>query len=95
MFDATRHVGGTIKVQGNAECLHRENVKLCGVWFKFYYPEFSDGVTEIQIACCNDKEGLFSPSRARFLRNMVRGYIARIARKHTNDSVETDEDMEG
>lgn len=93
MIDATRCVGGMITVRGNAECLHRENVKLCGVWFKFYYPELADGKTKIQIVCFDDKEGLFSPSRARFLQTMVRGYVSRIARKHANDPVANDEVM--
>lgn len=81
-----------ITVRGNALCLHRENVNLCGVWFKFYYPEFDGEQTTIQASGFDTEH--FSESRKRFFLKTVRGYVARIARKHKHDPIEVDEDLE-
>lgn len=68
-----------VTVRGNALCLHRECVNLCGIAFKFYEPEFDGEKTMIQ-AVCSDAER-FSESRKRFFLKVVRGYVARVARK--------------
>lgn len=81
-----------ITVRGNALCLHRECVSLHGVNFKFYYLGSDGERTTIQAVGFDTKH--FSESRKRFFLKTVRGYVARIARKHKHDPIEADEDLE-
>ncbi len=89
-YEKERCASAAVTVFGNANSLHRENIRLCGVWFKFYEPEYENGRTTILAACVDAKEGSFSRGRVRFLRNMARGYVARVARKDKNNPVRTD-----
>ncbi len=68
-----------MSVYGNLECLHRDEVSICGVEMKFYYPEFDGQTSSIQVVTFERKR--MSPGRLRYIRRHIRGYLRRMAQR--------------
>ena len=68
-------------VQGWVGNLHRECTQISGEDFKFYYPEFENGKSRIQVVHLGPTDG-FSPAKRKFIIKKVRRYLKGVARQN-------------